>query len=243
MKKTKRSKEFLRGMKTGIPVGLGYLAVSFTLGITARNAGLTAAQAMLTSLLVNASAGEYAAFSLMAVNASYVEVAIMEAVANARYLLMSCSLSQKLSEDTRLPHRMAVGFAVTDELFGLSIMEPGHLNPVFYYGMMAVAMPGWASGTFLGVVMGSILPASVVSALSVGLYGMFLAVIVPEARKSRVILGVLLLSMAASYGFTLVPVLASISSGTRTIILTVVIAAAAALLFPIPQKEGAPDAA
>ena len=95
MKRSNR-KEFLRGMKVGIPVGLGYLAVPFTLGITAKNAGLTAFQAMITSLLVNASAGEYAAFTLMAANASYIEVAIMEAVANARYLLMSCSLSQKL---------------------------------------------------------------------------------------------------------------------------------------------------
>lgn len=242
MKRSNR-KEFLRGMKVGIPVGLGYLAVSFTLGITAKNAGLTAFQAMITSLLVNASAGEYAAFTLMAANASYIEVAIMEAVANARYLLMSCSLSQKLSEQTRLPHRMAVGFAVTDELFGLSIMQPGHLNPVFYYGMMAVAMPGWASGTFLGVMMGNILPASVVSALSVGLYGMFLSVIVPEARKNKVILGVIIISMAASFGFTLVPLFASISAGTQTIILTVVIAAAAAILFPVPVKEEETDAA
>ena len=242
MKRSNR-KEFLRGMKVGIPVGLGYLAVSFTLGITAKNAGLTAFQAMITSLLVNASAGEYAAFTLMAANASYIEVAIMEAVANARYLLMSCFLSQKLSEQTRLPHRMAVGFAVTDELFGLSIMQPGHLNPVFYYGMMAVAMPGWAGGTFLGVIMGNVLPASVVSALSVGLYGMFLSVIVPEARKNKVILGVIIISMAASFGFTLVPLFASISAGTQTIILTVVIAAAAAILFPVPVKEEETDAA
>lgn len=242
MKRT-NCKEFLRGMKVGIPVGLGYLAVSFTLGITAKNAGLTAVQAMITSLLVNASAGEYAAFTLMAAHASYIEVAIMEAVANARYLLMSCSLSQKLSEQTRLPHRLAVGFAVTDELFGLSIMQHGHLNPVFYYGMMAVAMPGWAGGTFLGVIMGNVLPASVVSALSVGLYGMFLSVIVPEARKNKIILGVIVVSMAASFGFTLVPLFAAISAGTQTIILTVVIAAAAAILFPVPAKEESNDAA
>lgn len=230
-------------MKVGIPVGLGYLAVSFTLGITAKNAGLTAFQAMLTSLLVNASAGEYAAFTLIAANASYLEIAVMEAVANARYLLMSCSLSQKMSEQTRLPHRLVVGFAVTDELFGLSIMQPGHLNPVFYYGMMAVAMPGWAGGTFLGVLMGNVLPGSVVSALSVGLYGMFLSVIIPEAKKNRVILGVIMLSMAASFVFTRIPLLAEISAGTQTIILTVLIAAAAAVLFPVQVKEDRADAA
>ena len=185
-------------MKTGIPVSLGYLAVSFTLGITAKRAGLTALQAACTSLLVNASAGEYAAFTLIAAQASYLELAIMELVANARYLLMSCALSQKLDHKTGLGHRMAIGFAVTDELFGLSILEPEKLNPMFYYGMMACVMPGWALGTFLGVVMGSVLPASVVSALSVGLYGMFLAVIIPQSRKSRTILIVVVLSMAVS---------------------------------------------
>ena len=136
MKRETVLQTFFRGARRGIPVCLGYLAVSFTLGIAARKAGLTAVQAMVTSLLVNASAGEYAAFSLMAVQASYLEVAVMELVANARYLLMSCALSQKLSPQTRLPQRMTIGFAVTDELFGLSILEPGHLKPAFYYGMM-----------------------------------------------------------------------------------------------------------
>ena len=216
-------------MKTGIPVSLGYLAVSFTLGITAKRAGLTALQAACTSLLVNASAGEYAAFTLIAAQASYLELAIMELVANARYLLMSCALSQKLDHKT-----------------GLSILEPEKLNPVFYYGMMACVMPGWALGTFLGVVMGSVLPASVVSALSVGLYGMFLAVIIPQRRKSRTILVVVVLSMAASLGFDLLPSLAAISSGTKTIILTLVIASGAAILAPVapsPEWGEGPDEA
>ena len=170
----------------------------------------------------------------------------MELVANARYLLMSCALSQKLDHKTGLGHRMAIGFAVTDELFGLSILEPEKLNPVFYYGMMACVMPGWALGTFLGVVMGSVLPASVVSALSVGLYGMFLAVIIPQSRKSRTILIVVVLSMAVSLGFDLLPSLAAISSGTKTIILTLVIASGAAILAPVapsPEWGEGPDEA
>ncbi len=120
---------------------------------------------------------------------------------------------------------------------GLSILEPEKLNPVFYYGMMACVMPGWALGTFLGVVMGSVLPANVVSALSVGLYGMFLAVIIPQSRKSRTILVVVVLSMAASLASTLLS-LAAISSGTKTIILTLVIASGAAILAPVaPSPE------
>ena len=169
----------------GVPISLGYLAVAFTMGITARNAGLSAVQATLTSFLVNASAGQYAAFTLMAAQGGYVEMAILELVTNARYLLMSCSLSQKLSPKTKLWQRLTVGFAVTDEMFGMAIAEPEEVSPWYYFGMMSIAIPGWSLGTFLGTTVGNILPANVVSALSVALYGMFIAIIVPPARRSR----------------------------------------------------------
>ena len=179
-----RKRVFLNGMKMGVPIGLGYFAVSFSLGISAKNAGLTALEAAFASLLLNASAGEYALFTLIAAGASFFEVAMMELVANARYLLMSCALSQKLSDGARLPHRLMIGVAVTDEMFGASISRPEKVTPAYYFGMMAVAMPCWSLGTALGVAVGSILPAMVVSALSVSLYGMFLACIIPEAKRN-----------------------------------------------------------
>ena len=227
----------MKGIKNGMPICLGYLAVSFTLGITAKNAGMTAWQAMLTSLTVNASAGQYAGFTVIAAGGSYLEMAIMELVANARYLLMSCSLSQKFDPETGLLHRLLVGFDVTDEIFGVAVSVPDKLNPFYNYGMMAVAIPGWSFGTFFGVVMGNILPAGVVSALSVGLYGMFIAIIIPPARKNRILAGLITISMAASFLFAKLPVFASISSGIKTIILTVVIAGIAAVLFPVKEKE------
>ena len=230
-------KQFTRGLRTGIPISLGYLAVSFTMGITAKIAGLTAFQATLTSLLVNASAGQYAAFTMMAANSGFLELAIMEAVTNARYILMSCALSQKLPSTAKLWQRMTIGFNVNDEIFGMAIAEPDKLNPYYYFGMMAIAMPGWALGTFLGTSVGNILPASAVSALSVGLYGMFLAVIIPASKKSKIILGVVIVSMAASFAMEVIPLFAAIASGTRTIILTVVIASAAAILFPVKEEE------
>jgi len=230
-------KQFARGLRTGIPISLGYLAVSFTMGITAKNAGLSAFQATLTSLLVNASAGQYAAFTMMAANSGFLELAIMEAVTNARYILMSCALSQKLPSTAKLWQRMTIGFNVNDEIFGMAIAEPDKLNPYYYFGMMAIAMPGWALGTFLGTSVGNILPASAVSALSVGLYGMFLAVIIPASKKSKIILGVVVVSMAASFAMEVIPVFAAIASGTRTILLTVVIASAAAILFPVKEEE------
>ena len=224
------------GMRDGLPIALGYFAVAFTLGIAAKNAGFSALQALVASLTNNASAGEYAAFSLIAAGAGYLEVAVMTLVANARYLLMSCSLSQKLSPETPLRHRLLIGYDVTDEIFGISIARPGYLNPWYTYGAMTVAIPGWGSGTFLGVVMGNILPLRAVSALSVGLYGMFLAIIIPPARKNRVILALVAISFAASFAASRLAVFAGISSGVKTIVLTVVIALAAAILFPVKEE-------
>ncbi|MDO5300804.1 MAG: AzlC family ABC transporter permease [Clostridia bacterium] len=230
---------FLRGLRDGVPIMLGYLAVSFTLGIAARNAGLTAFQAALTSLLNNASAGEYAGFTVIREDAGYVEMAIMIFVANARYLLMSCALSQKLSPKTGLVPRMIVGFDIVDEVFGVSMAVPGYLNPWYTYGMMSLAIPGWTLGTGLGVVMGNALPAGVTSALSVGLFGMFVAIIIPPARKSRVIAGIVVISMAASYALFKLPPFSSWSSGMRVILLTVVISGAAATLFPVKEEDHA----
>ena len=228
---------YARGLKAGVPIGLGYLAVAFTLGIAAKNAGLTAFQATLTSFLINASAGEFVGFTLIGAGASYLEVAIMELVANARYLLMSFSLSQKLSPKTGVLHRMLIGWYVTDEVFGVSISAPGYLNPFYTYGAISLACPGWAIGTCLGVIVGNILPASLVSALSVGLYGMFIAIFVPPSKTSKVIGGLVLVSMALSFAFNRIPAFDGVSSGIKTIILTVAISAAAALLFPIREVK------
>lgn len=234
-KNLSRGQWYLRGLKAGVPIGLGYLAVAFTLGIAARSAGLTAFQATLTSLLINASAGEFVGFTLIGAGASYLEVAVMEAVANARYLLMSFSLSQKLHPKTGLLHRLLIGWYVTDEVFGVSISAPGYLNPFYTYGAISLACPGWAIGTCLGVIMGNILPASVVSALSVGLYGMFIAIFVPPSRKSKVICLLVVVSMGLSFAVSRIPALDGVSSGIKTIILTVAISAAAAVLAPVRE--------
>ena len=180
-------KPFFNGLKDGIPIGLGYLAVSFSIGLTARNVRMSVFQGFLMSFFNNASAGEVAGVSAMSDGVTYITAALIILVTNARYILMSCAMSQKFSPETGLFHRMLVGYDVTDEIFGVAVSEPGKLNPFYNYGMMTVAVPGWSLGTFFGVIMGNILPANIVSALSVGLYGMFLAIIIPPARKSKVI--------------------------------------------------------
>lgn len=232
------NKVMKEGFRDGIPIGLGYLAVSFSLGVAARNAGLSAFQGFLVSLLNNASAGEYAGFTVIAANGAYFEIFLMTLIANARYLLMSCALSQKFSPDTPLIHRIIVGYDVTDEIFGITIARPGMLDPFYSYGAILIAAPAWAGGTALGVIAGNLLPARAVSALSVALFGMFLAVIIPPARKNRIIALFVLVSFAASFAATYLPLISQLSGGTRTIILTVLISAIAAILFPVNEEEG-----
>ena len=153
-------KVFCEGMRDGVPIALGYFAVSFSLGIAARNAGLTPIQGFFASLFNNASAGEYAAFSLIAAGATYLEVAIITLIANARYLLMSCALAQKFAPGTPFFHRLIIGYDVTDELFGITIARPGYLNPFYTYGAIALAAPAWAMGTALGIIAGNLLPGA-----------------------------------------------------------------------------------
>ena len=226
-------KVFCEGMRDGVPIALGYFAVSFSLGIAARTAGFTPLQGFVASLLNNASAGEYAAFALIASGATYLEVAIITLIANARYLLMSCALAQRFAPGTPFFHRLIIGYDVTDELFGITIARPGYLNPFYTYGAIALAAPAWASGTALGIIAGNLLPLRAVSALSVALYGMFLAIIIPPARKDKVVAGLVVLSFALSFVCTYLPGISALSDGTRTILLTVAISCAGALLFPI----------
>ncbi len=228
---------YRKGLHDGLPISLGYLAVSFTLGIAAKNAGLSPLQATLMSLLNNTSAGEFAALGLISSQASYLEMAITQLIINLRYCLMSCSLSQKLDPEAPFFHRFLIGFDVTDEVFGVSISVKGRLNPFYTYGLMCISIPGWALGTYLGVISGNILPVGILRAMSIALYGMFIAVIVPPAKKNRVLCGIIIVSMLASLLFNYLPILKEISSGFRIIILTIVIAGAAAVLFPVEAEN------
>jgi len=224
------------GFKDGIPICLGYIAVSFTFGIMARKAGLTTFQAVLISAVNVTSAGQFAGLGLIGAGATYIEMAITQFVINLRYCLMSCSLSQKLDPATSLGRRLLMSVGITDEIFGVSASVPGKLNPFYTYGTICIALPGWIFGTFLGVVSGNILPARALSALGVALYGMFIAIIIPPARKSRLLGGLVLISMALSFLFAKIPFFSQISSGFKIIILTVLIAGAAALRYPVSEE-------
>ena len=189
-------KVFCEGIRDGVPIALGYFAVSFSLGIAARKAGFTPFQGFLASLLNNASAGEYAAFALIMSGASYFQVAVITLIANARYLLMSCALAQRFAPGTPFWHRLVIGYDVTDELFGITIAR----------------------------------------------YGMFLAIIIPPARKDKVVAVLVAISFALSFACNYLPGISALSDGTRTILLTVLISSVAAVLFPVKDQEAEHDA-
>lgn len=228
---------FINGLRDGIPIALGYFSVAFSLGIVAKKAGLDPFQGFLSSLLNHASAGEYAEFTVIMANAPYIEMAFVILVTNIRYMLMSCALSQKFDPETSNLHRLLVGFGITDEIFGISIGRPGSLNPYYNYGAMAIALPSWSLGTAIGVVAGNILPASVVSALSVALYGMFIAIIIPAARENRTVGGVIIASFLISFAVSKIALFDHMSDSLKISLLTVIIAGIAAALFPVKEDS------
>ena len=232
-----KKEKFLYGLHDGIPIGLGYLAVSFGLGISCRTAHLSPFQGFLLSLLNNASAGEYGGITVIAGDAGFLMMVLMMLVVNARYMLMSCALSQHLAPGTSLAQRLFLAFDLTDELFGISIAQPGYLSVWYYAGAMCAAIPGWSLGTVLGVLTGNLMPQWAVSGCSVMLFGMFLAIIIPEGKRSRVVLGCIAVSFASGWLASVLPVVREWSEGMRILLLTVVISAGAALLFP--RKEDA----
>ena len=230
-------KDVIQGFRDGIPIALGYFAVAFSLGIIAKQAGLTAAIGFVSSFFTRASAGEYGVYTLVAAQAAYVEIVAMCLVVNLRYMLMSAALSQKIAPGTSWFHRVLMACCVTDEIFGISIARWGYCQPAYTYSAAFISTLFWASGCAAGIVAGGMLPTNIVAALSVALYGMFLAVIMPPARSDRYVLYAVAASFVLSGACSIAPVVGSWSSGTRTIVLTIVISAASAWLKPVKVEE------
>ena len=190
-------------------------------------------------LLTYASAGQYIGFSLYALNAGLAQLIILTIITNARYILMGVTLNQRMPEGTPFLRRLAVGTCITDEIFGITVARPGVPSPYYSFGAWSSAVPMWAVGTAIGITMGNILPARLVSALSVAIFGMFLAVIIPPARKDKVVGAAVLVSFACSYAAAHLPGISDISQGTRTILLTLVIASVFAIAVPRADDGGA----
>lgn len=227
--------QMLEGMKASTPIALGYFAVSFALGITAKQVGLNIIESGITSFLTVASAGQYAGFQAVMDHTPLLEVALIIFITNARYVLMSCAFSQKLDPSLPFYHRFFLAQGITDELFALAIQQKSYLSLSYFYSASFSSIVAWSMGTMLGVLFGNILPPLLVVSLGVALFGMFLAIIIPPAKNSkevRMVVGGSFLSSLIAYYVTCTW---QISSGFLFISLTILISSLAAIMFPVKE--------
>lgn len=233
MKKDK----FLKGIKDGIPIGLGYLSVSFAFGIFAVESGLDAWQTLLISMLNVTSAGQLAGVPIIVSHGSLMAMAVSQLVINARYALMSVSLSQKLSKSVSFADRFLISFVNTDEVFAVASSKNGLVGKSYLYGLILTPYLGWSTGTLIGACAGNILPASVISALGIAIYGMFVAIVVPVVKEDKKTLACVIVAIMLSCVINYVPVLKRVLSDFSIIICAVIASLLFAIIAPIEQKE------
>ena len=231
-----KKKQFQKGIVDGFPICLGYLSVSFAFGIFAVENGLSIAEALLISMTCVTSAGQLAAVPIIALGGGLLELAVSQLVINMRYALMSVSLSQKFDEKVTLKDRFAIAFVNTDEVFAVSSSQKGSVSKWYMYGLELTPWVGWAAGTLLGAVAGNVLPQIVTSSLGVAIYGMFIAIVLPEMRKSRPTALCVALAVALSCLFWFVPALKAIPSGFTIILCAVISSGLMAWLAPVEQE-------
>ena len=229
--------EYTLGVRRGLPVGLGYFSVSFGFGAMAVSKGLSVAQATLISASNLTSAGQFAGLTTIVENSGLWMMILTQLIINSRYALMSLALSQKMGQQIGLLPRLLIAFFNTDEVFALAMAREHTLTVPFLYGLGLLPMAGWVSGTLFGALAGSILPLSIRTALGVMLYGMFIAIIIPPAKKERPVALAALLALILSSLFAWVPALQKAPKGTPIVICTVAAAALCAWLFPVEEEK------
>jgi len=229
--------EYRAGLKAGLPICLGYFSVSFGFGTLAITQGLSILQATILSISNLTSAGQFAGLTVIVAGASLLEMILTQLVINSRYALMSLALGQRLGESVGVGKRLAVAFFNTDEVFALGMARSGKLTPAYFLGAGTVAAIGWTLGTAMGAIAGSVLPASVQTALGIMLYGMFIAIVVPQAKQEKSMGICMILALIFSCLFTWLPGLNAVSTGIAIVICTVAAAAICAWAFPVPDEE------
>lgn len=237
MKNQTYALHFSRGLRCGVPIALGYLSVSFGFGIAAVNKGLSPLAALLISLTNLTSAGQVAGLEVIVTGGTLIEMALTQLTINLRYFLMSLSLSQKLAPTFSLPHRLLAAFGITDEVFGVASSERGLVTPSYMYGLILLPFLGWSTGTILGALAGNILPDSIKYALGIAIYGMFVAIVLPPAKKDHGIQLAAGLAVVCSLLLAYVPLFSFITSGFSVILCALIASTVAAVFFPIKDDK------
>lgn len=232
-----KKQEFLEGVRDGIPICLGYFSVSLAFGLTAVLSGLPVWTAIIISLTNLTSAGQFAGANLLIAHGSMIELAISMVIINARYFLMSLSVSQKVERNMTMKQRLGISYGITDEIFAVSMQRKTDLSAIYMTGLILTPVLGWTGGTIVGAVATSLMPEALASALGIALYGMFIAIIIPPAREHKNVLIAVIMAIVASIAFANLPLLKNLSGGWAIIIITIAVSAIAAWLFPVHQEE------
>ncbi|NCB91230.1 MAG: branched-chain amino acid ABC transporter permease [Clostridia bacterium] len=233
--------EFTTGVRDGIPICLGYFSVSVAFGMTAVLAGMPMWAAVLISLTNLTSAGQFAGANLLIAGGGMAQLAFTTLIINIRYFLMALSVSQKVERRMTMKQRLAISFGITDEIFAVSMQHEGELSAAYMAGLIFTPIIGWTGGTLMGAVATSVMPEALSSALGIALYGMFIAIVIPPAREQRSVLFTVVFAVLASLAFSYLPGLKELGSGWVIIIITIIVSAAAAWLFPREVQEEETD--
>lgn len=231
-----QSSSFKNGLQDGLPIGLGYFTISIAFGLYVVSGGLTPLFAILVSLTNLTSSGQFAGISVILAKGGYIEMAFTVLLVNLRYILMSLSLSQRVSYKVTTVQRMLMSFGVTDEVFAVASRK-ADVGFHYFLGLMVLPIVGWTGGTTVGAVLGSFLPKSIQGAFGILLYAMFVAIIIPPAKHQKVLRFIILVASAISSLLYLVPFFKPLPVGWKIIISTVLAASLGASLFPIADGE------
>lgn len=237
MKDFVNHKGFKKGIIDGLPIGLGYLSVSFAFGVQASLLGIPVLISIFISMTNLTSAGQLAGITIIAGAGTFIEIILTQLVINSRYFIMSLSLSQKTDENFTIKKRFIASFGITDEIFGVAISKKGRISYGYFSGLTILPYVGWTLGTVLGAIAGNILPMIVTGSLGIALYSMFIAIFIPPALKNKGIILVVVIAVALSCGFYFIPFLKGISTGFATVICALIASIIVALIFPIKDEE------
>lgn len=229
--------KYRHGLRDGLPIGLGYLSVSFGFGISAIGRGIGVFASVLISMTNLTSAGQVAGVAVIASALPLYEMMLTQLIINIRYSLMGLTLTQKLDDSFSTLHRLAAAFFITDEIYAVASSKKDSICPAYVYGLGTLPWIGWTLGTLLGAAAGAVLPESISGALGIAIYGMFIAIVVPAAKKERGILVCAVSAAAMSCALKYIPLFSFITQGFAIIICALAAAALAALLFPVKEAQ------
>ena len=236
MQKSLSPYRFREGLRDGLPIGLGYLSVSFGFGITAVCEGLRVLEALLISMTNLTSAGQVAGVTVIIAAGTLIEMVLTQLIINLRYSLMGITLTQRLDLRCNVRHRLLMSFGMTDEIFAVAVSKPHSVCPSYFYGLMTLPYVGWVGGTLMGALAGQILPIEIRAAMGIMIYAMFIAIVLPPAKRDSGVLYTVMIASALSCAVWYLPFLDWISEGFSIILCAIAAAIVMAIVRPLPEE-------